>query len=227
MPDPPPLVRLTPSAALREKRLAGLLAGRDPAALRLDRSVEEAQVRGSLELAGLDPSDLAAAEALRRARRAVDATAPLDARSLRAWHHALTGDDGFRTSERERPDGPAPSPVAFIASRLAIVEEWLAADSARALKPEEQGALAYARLVEILPFESANARVARLAATHLMVRAGGRPPVLTGADGPRLAAAVAEAFAFRTEPLARLLAEAADRALDVMIAALERPAPTG
>jgi hypothetical protein len=54
-----------------------------------------------------------------------------------------------------------------------------------------------------------------------MVRAGSRRPVLVGADGPRLREALRAAFQLQTEPLARLLEEGAERALDVSIATLE------
>jgi Fic family protein len=75
--------------------------------------------------------------------------------------------------------------------------------------------------MEILPFDEGNGRVARLAASHLMVQGGGRPPILVAADAPRLTEALEAAFQLVTEPLARLLDESADRGLDVMIRALE------
>ena len=53
-----------------------------------------------------------------------------------------------------------------------------------------------------------------------MVRAGARPPILVGADGPRIEACLQAAFQLSTEPLTRLLDEASERALDVMIQAL-------
>ena len=52
--------------------------------------------------------------------------------------------------------------------------------------------------------------------------AGARPPVLIGVDAERLEAALGAAFALQTEPLVRLLDEASERALDVMVAALDR-----
>jgi hypothetical protein len=107
-----------------------------------------------------------------------------------------------------------------VASRLAIVEEWLGGDSARELTAAQQGALAYARIMEILPFDRGNGIVARLAASHLMVRAGARRPILVGTDAERLEAALSAAFQLETEPLARLLESAAERALDVLIGAL-------
>ena len=79
-----------------------------------------------------------------------------------------------------------------------------------------------ARIVEVLPFDDGNGRVARLAASHLMVRGGRRPPILVAGDGPRLVAALQAAFRLETEPLATLLDEASERAVDVMIQALEK-----
>ena|SRR5947209_6713552 len=212
-------LRLTTSAALKEQRLAALLReGRPDAAARA--AIEDAQVAGSLELAGLS---LAAEETerLRSALRAVDPGASLSVAALVAWHRAATGEAGYRTSERSRIAGPAPAPPSMIAGRLAILEQWMNADSARQLKPAEQGALVMARVIEILPFEDGNGRVARLAASHLMVQAGARPPLLGGSDRARLEDALRAAFRLETQALTALLAEASERALDLMIAALE------
>ena len=90
----------------------------------------------------------------------------------------------------------------------------------RDLTPEQAAAVALARLVEILPFDDANGRVSRLAASHLMVRGGMRPPILVAGDAARLRAALEAAFRLETEPLVALLAEASGRALDVMIQTL-------
>jgi Fic family protein len=109
-----------------------------------------------------------------------------------------------------------------VASRLEILEQWLQVESSRELGPAQAGALVLARLVEILPFDDGNGRVSRLAASHLMVRAGARAPILVADDEPRLREALQAAFQLQTEPLARLLDEAAERSLDVMIEALER-----
>jgi len=216
------LLRLGPSAAAKEKRLAALLDGRDPADLGLAEAVREAQVAGSLELAGEPPS---AAPGLRRAVAAVDPAAPVTVDALMAWHRALGLEPGYRMSARSRGTGPAPAPPEFITSRLAILEQWLSVESSRELKPAPAAALAMARILEIVPFERGNGRVARLAASHLMVRAGARPPILAGADGPRIAVCLEAAFQLATEPLTSLLEEASERALDVMIQALgARPA---
>lgn len=213
-------LRLAPSAAVKEKRLAALLAGREPADAALEAALVTAQVRGSLDLAGLagtaEEPEMEAG--LRRAVSAVDPRAPFSVDALLAWGTALTGGREFRRQPRERTDGPPPAPPEFIASRLAILESWLGADSARELKPAQQGALVLARIVEILPFERGNGLVARLAASHLMTRAGSRRPILLGEDAARLHQALGAAYQLQTEPLARLLEESAERALDVLLA---------
>jgi Fic family protein len=229
------LLHLTASAAAKQKRLTALLGGRDPSDAALREAVADAQLLGSLELAGFDigweqvrasrrgePAPAPVAR-LRAAQQAVEPQAPFSVRALLAWHAAATGGTaGVRTSERTRDGGPPPAPAAFVAQRLAILEEWLGVESGRELKPAQAGALVLARILEILPFDEANGRVARLAASHLMLRAGGRAPILVKGDAPRLAQAVDAAFQLATEPLATLLDEAAERSLDVMIQTLER-----
>jgi hypothetical protein len=212
-------LRLGTSASLKEKRLARLLAGRDPVAPALEAALIDAQVRGSVELAGIAGTEAEGetTAALRRALSAVDARAPLSVDALLDWGAAVTGSRTLRTEPRARADGPPPAPPEFIASRLAILQEWLGSDSARELKAPQQGALVLARLMEILPFPRANGLVARLAASHLMVKAGSRRPLLHGADAARLDEALQAAFQLQTEPLARLLEEAAERALDLLL----------
>lgn len=226
-------LRLQPSAAVKEKRLATLLAERglrpdDPG---LAGIVEDAQLLGSLELAGIRAtwdevrSSRVAGEgpaevlALRRARGAVPAEAPFSLAAIRAWHEALVGPMGFRRGGRERDGAPA-APAEFVPSRLATLEEWLEGAGSRDLRPEQAAAVALARIVEIAPFDDGNGRVSRLAASHLMVRGGLRPPVLVAGDAARLREALESAFRLETEPLVLLLVEASGRALDVMVQSL-------
>ena len=226
-------IRLTPSVALKEKRLAALLGERDPGEPLAADAIAGAQILGSLELAGFDfawdqvvasrrgeatPGEI---EALRRARAAVDPRAPLSVGALLSWHAATIGANvGLRSTPRERPGGPPVSPPPLIRKRLEFLAHWVESDAGRELSPARQGALVLARLVEILPFEDANGRVSRLAASHLMVRGGARPPILVGADRPRLEQCLQAAFRLSTEALVALLDEAAERALDVAIQAL-------
>jgi Fic family protein len=228
-------LRARPASGPRERRLASLLEARarigDEAALQA--VVEDAQLLGSLELAGcrIDWPDVRASRetgtgpeevvALRRARETVDPQAPLTVAVIRDWHAALMGPVGFRREQRER-DGAAPAPPGLIQSRLALLESWLGARSGQDLGPEQAAALAMARIVEVLPFDDGNGRVARLAASHLMVRGGRRPPILVSADRPRLDEALRSALRLETEALTTLLDEASARALDVMIQALEK-----
>ncbi len=226
-------LRLQPSTAVKEKRLAVLLEER---ALRADDPglagiVEDAQLLGSLELAGLrftwdevrssrvtgeGPAEVLA---LRRARAAVPAEAPFSLEAVRTWHEALAGPVGLRRFARER-EGVPPAPAELVEGRLATLAEWLEVAGPRDLSPDQAAAVALARLVEILPFDDANGRVSRLAASHLMVRGGMRPPILVAGDAPRLRAALESAFRLETEPLVALLAEASGRALDVMLQTL-------
>jgi len=218
-------LRLEPSVAVREGRLARLLAARGLAAedVRLARIVEDAELVGSLELAGLPVSwedaragSLPQLEALRRAREAVPREARLTLAAVKAWHEALAGPIGFR-----RVDA-AGARAEFIEDRLASLVEWLEARGVEDLAAEEKASVALARIVEIRPFDEANGRVARLAAAHVMRRAGLAPPILVGGDGPRLQAALEAAHRLETGPLVELVREASGRALDVRIQSLER-----
>ncbi len=183
-----------------------------------------AQVEGSLALSGFAPGAAAERAGLLKATAAVAADAPLSAAALLAWHREATGGGAFRVTARERAGGPPPAPPERIPGRVAILEEWMAAPSARELKASQQGALALARVIEMMPFDDGNGRVARLAAAHVMVRAGARPPILVAEDGARLAHALQAAFQLHTEPLSALLDEAAERALDVLIREASGPA---
>jgi Fic family protein len=229
------LLRLSPSRALKEKRLVGLRAGRDEADPLLREAVDDAQVAGSLALAGVDATVLdvraarrgeaapAPVRGLLAALAAVKADVPFDVRALHVWHGALFGGDGqFREADCAPPDRPPPAPAAFVASRLESLQHWLQVESSRELSPPQKGALVLARVVEILPFDVGNGRVARLAASHAMVHGGARPPILVAGDEARLRHALDAAFQLHTEPLAVLLDEASERSLDVMIQALER-----
>jgi Fic family protein len=226
-------LRLARSAGLKEKRLAALLAGRSEGGADLRATVEDAQLLGSLELAGFafsweqvrarEASAPPEVAALRAARLAVDPKAPVSVLALRNWHRAALGGGSFRDLDASSPgEGvPSPSPAAFIEGRLGNLEQWMNSESAHELKPAQAGALLLARVVEIRPFADGNGRVSRLLASHLMVGGGLRPPILVGGDRPRLEACLRAAFRLDTEPLASLLQEASERCLDVMIQSLE------
>jgi hypothetical protein len=229
-------IRLAPSAALKERRLAILLDARGGQEGPVAEQVQDAQLLGSLELAGLsfswedikasrrsEGSSLDAARCLRRAQGAALEARSLSVEELVAWHAGATGTaSSLRSVPRERIGGPPPSPPEFIRVRLESLVHWLTSDSGLELRAAERGALGLARLVEVLPFDDANGRVSRLLASHLMTRAGARPPILVGADRPRLDQCLGAAFRLVMEPLTALLEEASERALDVALQTLER-----
>src|SRR5688572_8435249 len=95
-------LQVTTSAAVKEKRLHALLAGRDPASPELAAAVRDAQLAGSLELAGL-AAGAPAQSLLLAAWRAVPQEAPFTVSTVVAWHRALIpGGGAFRG--RPRPD---------------------------------------------------------------------------------------------------------------------------
>ncbi len=147
------------------------------------------------------------------------ADAPFSLAAIRAWHEALAGPVGLRRGARER-DGAPTAAAPLVEGRLATLAEWLEVAGPRDLAPDQVAAVALARLVEIRPFDDANGRVSRLAASHLMVRGGMRPPILVAGDASRLRAALESAFRLETEALVALLAEASGRALEVMVQTL-------
>ena len=229
------LIRLTPSAALKEKRLGMLLGERGVGEGSLAAEVQDAQLLGSLEIAdlsfswdevkasrqtGVGPEEVTR---LRRAQALSEESFALSVEGLLAWYGEATGHPpAFRTWPRDRVGGPPAAPVEFIRSRVESLVHWLSVDSSRELSAAQRGALALGRLVEILPFDDANGRVSRLAASHIMVRAGARPPILVGGDRPRLEQCLNAAFQLSLEPLTSLMEEASERALDVALQTLER-----
>jgi hypothetical protein len=228
------LVRLGPSAALKQRRLDALRAERRVDEAFLAGCVEDARLLGSLELSSIPASwdevrasrrgepVSAPVARLRTALGAVVADAPLDRVALRTWHAAVTGTvSRWRTAARERAV-PA-SPPERIEGRLEILEGWLTSEGVARLRPSEAGSLVLSRLVEILPFDDGNGRVSRLALDHAVRRAGGSPPILVAADAPRLRACLEDAFALQIEPLAALLEEASERCLDVMLQVVQSP----
>jgi hypothetical protein len=228
-------LRPVPSITVKERRLAALLErhGLEADDAGLAGVVEDAQLLGSLELAGFPftwdevrssrdtgegPAQILA---WRRARAAVKGDAPFTLAAILAWHESLAGPVGLRRGAGRR-EGAPPAPAHLIESRVASLADWVEVAGTRDLAPDQAAAVALARLVEILPFDDANGRVSRLAASHLMMRGGMRPPILVAGDAARLRAALEAAFRLETGPLVTLLAEASGRALDVMIQSLDR-----
>jgi hypothetical protein len=227
-------LRLSDGIERKRRRVQARLDGRDPVALGLGEIVRDAQVLGSLELAGLDVSwdQVRAArrsedphDAIARLQLAMDSPGrakPFAVTELVAWHGQIMGQrTRLRSDNIVRSYPPPASPGAFVAERLKMLEDWLIGDSGGELASSASAALLMARLVEILPFEEANGRAIRVAVSHALVCAGAGPPVLVGGDRPRLEACLQAAFQLDIEPLVRLLEEASERSFDVELQALE------
>jgi hypothetical protein len=236
--DPSRPLTLQPALPAKEKRLDALLAERRVAEEDLRRCVTAAQIAGSLALSGIevDAGEVevgllggalaAPVSAALTAYQAIPSGAALSLENLLVWQGAFTGGAGsLRQTPRVRSEGPPPAPPEWIEARVRALLEWLAAASAEELTPGQRGALALARLIEILPFEDGNGRVARLITSHLMTQGGARPPILLGSDDMRLRAALQAAFRIDTAPLVLLLREASERALDVMLAVARAQPP--
>ena len=207
-------LRLASDSPGIERRLRERLAAAPGARTPVLHAVAEAFVDGVVALARLDAS---AREAHLAACAAVAVEQPLDRDALRRWHQALGGSGAWRSAVVE-----GAAPPEFVDGRVDLLVDWLGADGGRELPPAAAGALVLARLLEIEPFDTFNTSVALLAARHVMCRTGGLGPVLRESDREALRAAVPAAQAFETRPLADVLDQAAERALEVAVAALER-----
>ena len=111
-----------------------------------------------------------------------------------------------------------PEPVA-VPGLMADLGDWLNSDEVGALHAVEQAALSHFRLVHVHPFTDGNGRTARLLMNLLLMRAGYPPAVIRVDDRPAYYDALDAAHGGNTEPFVRLVAEAAERALDTWLAA--------
>jgi Fic family protein len=90
---------------------------------------------------------------------------------------------------------------------------------AQSLSPVERAALAHFRLVDIHPFADGNGRTARLLMNLLLLREGYPPAVVRQDERPAYYTALDQARAGTLEPFVALIALAAERSLDVFLAA--------
>jgi Fic family protein len=97
--------------------------------------------------------------------------------------------------------------------------EWLNSSEATVLHPVERAVLAHFRLVHIHPFTDGNGRTARLLMNLLLMRAGYPPAIVRVEDRPAYYNALDAAHEGNTEPFVQLVIEAAERSLDIWLAA--------
>jgi len=95
---------------------------------------------------------------------------------------------------------------------------WLTTE-AQSLSPIERAALAHFRLVDIHPFVDGNGRTARLLMNLLLLRDGYPPAIVRREDRLVYYEALDKAHAGQTEPFVRMMAEAVEHSLDVVLSA--------
>jgi len=111
-----------------------------------------------------------------------------------------------------------PEPVA-VPGLMADLSAWLSSGEVVALHPVERAVLAHFRLVHVHPFTDGNGRTARLLMNLLLMREGYPPAIIRVGDRPAYYDALDAAHGEDLEPFVRLVAEAAERSLDIWLAA--------
>ncbi len=97
--------------------------------------------------------------------------------------------------------------------------EWLNSVETTALHPVERAALAHFRLVHVHPFTDGNGRAARLLMNLLLMREGYPLAIIRVEDRLAYYDALDAAHEGDTEPFVQLVAETAERAMDIWLAA--------
>jgi len=137
-------------------------------------------------------------------------------------------DGRYRTASGPRHFLQPPSPPELIGGRVENLCDWLAADSGREMHPTERAALAFARILEIAPFERGNFRTSHLLLSFFAV-AGGYPPFyLRVEDAGAIRAEVDRAMVFDTASLVERFSVALGHSLErcrVGVGAHAPPAP--
>jgi Fic family protein len=98
---------------------------------------------------------------------------------------------------------------------------WINSAEAAELHPVERAALAHFRLVHIHPFIDGNGRTARLLMNLILIREGYPPAVIRRERRPEYYDALDQAHRGETVPFVTLVAEEAERSLDVWLKAVQ------
>jgi len=97
---------------------------------------------------------------------------------------------------------------------------WINSAEAIELHPVERAALAHFRLVHIHPFVDGNGRTARLLMNLILIREGYPPAVIRRERRPEYYDALDRAHEGATDPFVALVAEEAERSLNVWLEAI-------
>lgn len=165
-------------------------------------------------------------DALRIIKSAAQANPSLKGSLLREVHRLSGPRDGGRYRVgpgRAQFGGATPSRPELISEQVDNLMEWLVADSGMSLHPPERAALAFARLLEISPFDRSNFRVAHLLLSFFAF-VGNYPPLYFRADeADEVRQEVERAFRFDTMPLVSRLDQAQMRSLSFCLEIVGRP----
>lgn len=101
-----------------------------------------------------------------------------------------------------------PSAPQLISAKLDNLCDWLSVDSGRGMHPPERAALAFARLLEISPFEHGNFRAGHLLLSFFALAEGYPPFFVRLDDAEEVRQEVEHAMRFETLPLVNRLARA-------------------
>lgn len=172
---------------------------------------------------GIDREMLAGAAAL-VSSWAGESEAALSVERILAINRRLTGagDDGrvLRNGDAARlNEMHDPTPAVLLPRMLENAVDWFSAPGFGELRPVEQAAVVYLRMLDMHPFEAHTETTALLAAGFFTER-GGFPPLIVFADGETLAAfgrARDAAFGMLTQPLVEFFAEMLSRAMQLSL----------
>jgi len=152
-------------------------------------------------------------EALRLLDEAARSGGQLTPKLVREVHRLSTRPDSaggqFRRQDIEGQFAAAsPSPPELISAKVDNLCDWLSVDSGRGMHPPEKGALAFARLLEISPFEHGNFRTAHLLLSFFAFAECYPPFFLRFEEAENVREEVERAMRFETLPLVNRLARA-------------------
>ena len=165
-------------------------------------------------------------EALSLIKTAAESSPELTENLLREVHRLSTPDSGgvYRTeSIPVQFAGASPSRPALIPDKIANLCDWLSVDSGRGMNAPEKAALAFARLVEISPFEHGNFRTGHLLLTFFAFADRYPPLFLRLDDADAVREEVERAMAFETLPLVNRLARSLASSLSFCLDAVSAP----
>ena len=206
-------LRLTGAAVARET-VAKVAGGSEEAAGTVDTvdNVEHQLVEGQLA-------------ALRVIEEVARTDKRLTAELVQEVHRLSMPHDPARGLFRSHPiEGQfatvTPSPPRLIPVKVENLCDWLSVESGRGMHPPEKAALAFARLLEISPFEHGNFRAAHLLLSFFAL-ADGYPPFFLRLDhAEEVREEVEGAMRFETLPLVNRLARALTESLSFCLQAV-------